>query len=83
MGCRGTAAKGDLVRLVSSGGVVVDRRQIQLGRGAYLHADERCVEQALKRRAIGRALRITQVDPEEIRRAFGEQVTWTKRPSQA
>jgi uncharacterized protein len=37
--------------------VAVDVRQIQPGRGAYLHPRPECLERALKRRSLGRALR--------------------------
>jgi len=48
------------VRLVwdsGAGAVVVDERRRLPGRGAWLHADQACVDLAVRRRAIGRALR--------------------------
>jgi len=44
--------------VVAVGGVLlVDPKHVLPGRGAYLHCSEPCLDQALKRRAIGRALR--------------------------
>ena len=58
MGCRGAAAKGDLVRIVlSDGRYLLDRRQRAPGRGAYLHPG--CGPRALRTRAVQRALRAT------------------------
>jgi predicted RNA-binding protein YlxR (DUF448 family) len=47
-------------------GVVVDRRQAKPGRGAYLHRNLECLSQALRRRTVGRALRVTTVDNEQL-----------------
>jgi len=58
IGCRGTASRSDLVRLVwdeALGEVVTDPRQVLPGRGCYLHAG--CAALVVKRRAVGRALR--------------------------
>jgi predicted RNA-binding protein YlxR (DUF448 family) len=58
VGCRRTAAKPELVRLVWSepeAAVVVDARQVLPGRGCYVHPG--CGAMAQKRRAVGRALR--------------------------
>jgi uncharacterized protein len=58
IGCRIRDEKARLLRFVArDGAVAVDVRQIQLGRGAYLHPRPECLEQALKRRNLGRALR--------------------------
>ena len=65
-GCRERGDKAELIRVVAAGGVLlVDPKQILPGRGAYLHHSEQCLDQALKRRAIGRALR-TSVDADQI-----------------
>ncbi len=57
VGCRATAAQGELVRLRIDGErVVIDRRR-QGGRGAWLHASSACLEQAARRRAFARAFR--------------------------
>jgi len=57
-GCRQRAAKAELVRIVARDGVgVVDDRQTEPGRGLYLHPRTECLEQAVKRRSMGRLLR--------------------------
>ncbi len=63
VGCRRQAAKTDLLRVVAEdqghGLVLVpDPPARRPGRGAYLHPDEDCLAQALRRRAFTRALRI-------------------------
>ncbi|MGC3993752.1 MAG: YlxR family protein [Propionicimonas sp.] len=66
VGCRSTEPKAGLVRLVwdeASAAVVLDHRQALPGRGCYLHPA--CGPVALKRRAIGRALRRT-VDGDQV-----------------
>jgi uncharacterized protein len=58
VGCRTTAPKAGLRRLVADRGhVVPDPEQRRPGRGAYLHPDPACVERAVRRRALPRALR--------------------------
>lgn len=59
VGCRHRAPKGELVRLarLPSGDVSVDRAGSAPGRGAYVHRRPACVDLALRRGAIGRALR--------------------------
>ena len=57
-GCRGRAAKAELIRIVARNGVgVVDGTQTEPGRGVYLHPRRECLDQAVKRRSIGRLLR--------------------------
>jgi hypothetical protein len=57
--CRQEAGKRSLTRLVrtAEGKVSLDARGRAPGRGAYLHADPTCVEQARRRRALQRSLR--------------------------
>jgi len=63
IGCRGRSSKAELLRLVwSSTAVVVDVSQVEPGRGAYLHRNPDCLDLAVRRRAVGRALRTTQLD---------------------
>lgn len=63
VGCRVTTDQSDLVRLAVSDGLVqLDPERRLAGRGAYLHADPACLDRALKRRALPRALR-TQAEP--------------------
>ena len=66
IGCRRSAAKPELVRLVwdaAADAVRADRRQVLPGRGCYLHPG--CGVAAVKRRAVGRALR-RAVDGEQV-----------------
>jgi predicted RNA-binding protein YlxR (DUF448 family) len=57
-GCRGRAAKAELLRIVARDGIgVVDESQTEPGRGVYLHPRPECLEQAVKRRSMGRLLR--------------------------
>jgi predicted RNA-binding protein YlxR (DUF448 family) len=44
------------------GRAVVDTAARLPGRGAWIHPAKGCVENAVKRRAFGRALRLTQLD---------------------
>ena len=65
IGCRSRDEKVRLLRIVArDGGVAVDVRQRQPGRGAYLHPRPECLEQALKRRSLGRALR-SEIDGQQ------------------
>ena len=59
VGCRARAAKSDLLRVVDRDGELVPDPQARLpGRGAYLHLSQKCFEQAERRRAFARALRL-------------------------
>lgn len=59
MGCGVRAAKSDLLRVVAAGNEVVpDALARRPGRGAYLHPSQGCFEQAQRRRAFARALRL-------------------------
>ena len=72
VGCRRKAEKSELVRLVWQQAVVVDRAQRAPGRGAYLHPGPDCVALAVRRRSLGRALRVTGVDPEVLAHRWAE-----------
>ncbi|WP_211345986.1 YlxR family protein [Propioniferax innocua] len=69
VGCRRTEPVQRLVRFVALEGVLVvdDERRIP-GRGAHLHRDEAggvslaCARQALRKRAMPRALRVSVLD---------------------
>ncbi|HLA91919.1 MAG TPA: YlxR family protein [Actinomycetota bacterium] len=63
VGCRGRAPKAELLRVYRSpdGSVVVDPGGYAAGRGAYVHRDRACVDEALRRGGVGRALR-TRLD---------------------
>jgi predicted RNA-binding protein YlxR (DUF448 family) len=60
IGCRETAAKSALVRLVRhiDGSIGIDSSGKAPGRGAYVHGPD-CLTLAAKRRALGRATRTT------------------------
>lgn len=60
VGCRARAAKSDLLRVVAiDGEIVADPSARRPGRGAYVHPSLDCLEQARRRRAFPRALRVT------------------------
>ncbi|WP_201774455.1 YlxR family protein [Demequina sediminicola] len=68
VGCRGTAPRSVLMRLVLDGdNVIVDTAGTRSGRGAWLHRDPDCCETALKRRAFGRALRHPGADASGVK----------------
>src|SRR3954452_10632127 len=73
VGCRIRAAKSDLLRIVREPAtgqpavgtapvirLVPDPRGRMPGRGAHLHPDPNCLALAERRRAFGRALRLSQ-----------------------
>ncbi|MGH3339377.1 MAG: YlxR family protein [Propionibacteriaceae bacterium] len=65
IGCRARDEKALLLRLIAhDAGVEIDIRQVLPGRGAYLHPRPGCLEQALKRRNLGRALR-SEIDGQQ------------------
>jgi predicted RNA-binding protein YlxR (DUF448 family) len=59
-GCRAQVPKGDLVRLVhtSDGGIELDPAGTAPGRGGYVHCATACLEAALARGGLARALRV-------------------------
>ncbi len=58
-GCRDRAAKAELIRIVARDGVgMVDEPQTAPGRGVYLHPRRECLDQAVRRRSMGRLLRV-------------------------
>lgn len=65
--CRKVDAKRGLIRLVRlpEGRVAIDATGKRAGRGAYLCAERTCWETALKRKAIERALKISELVPED------------------
>jgi predicted RNA-binding protein YlxR (DUF448 family) len=40
--------------------LVIDKNAVLAGRGAWLHENSKCLEQAITRRAFQRALRVTK-----------------------
>jgi predicted RNA-binding protein YlxR (DUF448 family) len=76
VGCRAVNAKRQLVRVVRSpaGRVEVDPTGKAAGRGAYLHERRACWEQALDRKTLDQALKLTITDADRAAlRALGEQ----------
>ncbi len=65
--CRRSDAKRGLIRVVrdAEGRVAVDPGGRRNGRGAYLCHDPNCWAQALKRKALERALRIEAIHPDD------------------
>ncbi|MFJ2550313.1 YlxR family protein [Microbacterium sp. NPDC087591] len=60
VGCRTRAPRSALLRVVSQNDILVsDERAVLPGRGAWVHPTPECKEAALRRRAFGRALRVT------------------------
>ena len=70
VGCRSRAPSSELLRVVAVGEVsedgvnvslIADSTRRQPGRGAHIHPDLTCLALAERRRAFGRALRVTGV----------------------
>ncbi|WP_249186465.1 YlxR family protein [Microbacterium paraoxydans] len=60
VGCRTRAPRSALLRVVSQNNtLVLDERAVLPGRGAWLHPTQECMDAALRRRAFGRALRVS------------------------
>ena len=70
VGCRERAAKRDLLRIVLiKGECAPDPRGTLPGRGAYVHPAPVCVDQAVRRKAFPRALRVPgPLDVKALRR---------------
>ncbi|MEU2333782.1 YlxR family protein [Streptomyces sp. NPDC006654] len=70
VGCRQRAAKTELLRIVAVGDdCVPDPRGTLPGRGAYVHPAQVCLDQAVRRRALPRALRVPgPLDVKALRR---------------
>ncbi|CAA9383927.1 MAG: COG2740: Predicted nucleic-acid-binding protein implicated in transcription termination [uncultured Propionibacteriaceae bacterium] len=52
---------------------MVDPQQREPGRGAYLHRNPECLDQAVRRRAVGRALKVARLDgPKRVEVMFAE-----------
>jgi predicted RNA-binding protein YlxR (DUF448 family) len=78
LGCRQRDDRSALLRVVARDGqVVADVAASMPGRGAWVHPTRDCIETAIKRRAFGRALRVTgdldtsKVLTQEVRRPSG------------
>ncbi|MFF0814153.1 YlxR family protein [Rhodococcus sp. NPDC003318] len=90
IGCRKPAPAADLLRVVArqtqpEGWVVVpDPGRRLSGRGAWLHPDRGCLGQAEKRRAFGRALRVSgSLDTAALDRVIDSDLTIRPHPQQS
>ncbi len=75
-GCRQAKNKKDLIRVVrdNEGNVFVDATGRQNGRGAYICADEACLESARKNKGLERTLKASISDEvyEQLKKTLGE-----------
>ncbi|MGI6567204.1 MAG: YlxR family protein [Firmicutes bacterium] len=73
IGCRTVRPKRDLIRIVRTpaGEILLDPTGKQSGRGAYLCPDTACMEQALRKKQLERALEAA-ITPEIIDRLRDE-----------
>ncbi|WP_309101948.1 YlxR family protein [Microbacterium sp.] len=84
VGCRMRAPRSALLRVVSQNDVLIlDERAVLPGRGAWLHPTQECMDAALRRRAFGRALRVsTPLDTQTIEKqrlnSYGNKVNGSK-----
>ncbi|MBT2519322.1 YlxR family protein [Streptomyces sp. ISL-90] len=68
IGCRSRSPRSSLLRIVvQDSHVVADTSAVLPGRGAWLHPTLECYHLAVRRRAFGRALRMTgEVDTSNV-----------------
>ena len=60
IGCRSRASRSSLLRVVAQNSLlVVDETATLPGRGAWIHPTIACFQAPVRRRAFGRALRVT------------------------
>ncbi|WP_144877346.1 YlxR family protein [Microbacterium sp. 1.5R] len=84
VGCRTRAPRSALLRVVSQNDtLVIDERAVLPGRGAWLHPTQECMDAAVRRRAFGRALRVSgQLDTQTIEKqrlnSYGNKVNGSK-----
>jgi predicted RNA-binding protein YlxR (DUF448 family) len=72
VGCRARASKAELLRIAHTlEGVRADREATAPGRGAYVHRAPDCIEAALGRGALARALRTGLEQGELVRLRAG------------
>lgn len=74
VGCRNRRPQNEMIRLGRSTGGTVEIGRRAPGRGAYLCGDAACLEAALQRGALGRALRCDGV-PERLQHELMRKVT--------
>jgi len=84
VGCRAARDQDGLVRIVAdaAGGVAVNPTCV-VGRSAYLCPSLACLEQALRRKVLPRALRVElpALDAEALRRLFAAEAAPRRRAS--
>ncbi|WP_082297371.1 YlxR family protein [Microbacterium sp. GCS4] len=84
VGCRTRASRSALLRVVSQNDVlIIDEHAVLPGRGAWLHPTQECMDAALRRRAFGRALRVsgpldTQTIEKQRLNSYGNKVNGSK-----
>jgi uncharacterized protein len=67
VGCGESAPKDLMVRFVlRSGGLEADREARAPGRGAYLHRNEACAREAVRRRGFDRSFRTPVRTPDNL-----------------
>ena len=68
IGCRQSKDKKELIRVVRNkeNQIFVDLTGKQNGRGAYICADEDCLEKAIKNKGLEKTLKISNVSEEVI-----------------
>ena len=81
IGCRTRAEASLLMRVVARNGEAVPDSSATLpGRGAWVHPTVHCIENSVKRRAFGRALRVTSaLDTAQILAAVHSQPGTTEQ----
>lgn len=72
IGCMESKPKAQLIRIASyEDHLTVDPTGTAKGRGVYLCRNSKCMEKALKRKALHRSLQM-EIKPEEIEKIFEE-----------
>ena len=76
VGCRHSDQKDRLLRVVAvEGQAVWDRQAILPGRGAYVHRNRDCVDKAVGRGALRRALHAPELGVQHLMNTVGDTVT--------
>ncbi|HWH27071.1 MAG TPA: YlxR family protein [Pseudolysinimonas sp.] len=66
--------------MARNGRAVVDAAAGLPGRGAWVHPDSECVETAIKRRALGRGLRVADLDTSALLTSLSDFEERAERP---
>jgi predicted RNA-binding protein YlxR (DUF448 family) len=76
IGCRARGSRSELLRIVARPPfAIADPAAVLPGRGAWIHRSQQCVDQAVRRRAFGRALRVqTALDPAPVGEYLAERL---------